>query len=910
MNVRKPRLSIIALSILLGLNNSVFAQESTSAAEHGQNHEDAPERVQVTGSRIKRSSDSPSPVQDISLKDLNQKGVVSLGEILQELPSVGASLNGNGSAGTSHGSSSLNLRSLGENRSLILVNGHRWVNGAGTRGFRDFVDLNTIPKAIVKRVEVLQDGATAIYGADAIAGVMNIYTHDEYVGAEISAYYGETSHGDKETLNLDMLWGNDIGDANVLFSMSYSDSEPVYTQARELTAVPLNGLSSGTPEGLFREANLASVLDFEIPTLGITRNAGQDGSDLDSWRAATSGDTYNRYDNNYVVGPQELFSTYLQAIIPFDSTEMRVEALYNRRESDQQFSPVLSVVRGSRGFSIPNNPLVNPFGVEFSGSDFQHTSFITENDYRVNAQVVETLRFGVGLEGEVDLGDFWSWDAFLSVASNKGEFTSYNQLHLDKLALGLQACDASAFDVDVGSLAQGCVPINLFNPLSDEVIDYINFTGRDENEAKQLDFTANISGVLFELPAGEVALAAGIEYRREEGVDTPDSTINDAPLLNTYRTTSSSPRYGTDGSYNLKEAYVELAIPLLREVTMAEYLELSVATRYSDYSTFGSTTNSKAGIQYKPVEDVSLRATWAEGFRAPSILELYEGERFTFSAVIDPCSGNNSSVGCAGVPASYVQPDSNVQLRTGGNRLLQPETSENISYGIVYEPASIDGFSITLDWFDIEIDNSITTVGAQSILDTCANTGRACDSITRDGSGEILEIIDGPINLNSLKVAGVDSVIRYTDSFWQGDWDFSLTISKLSTYEETSVLSDGSTVVDDKLGQARSREAYPEWRSSFSTRYERGPMTLAYSLRHIGDTTETFQGEELHIGTTVYHNINAVYEFDEQWTWTVGVNNIGDKQPPTSRTNANINFDQNTYNAIGRFMYTKVSYRF
>ena len=907
MNVRNPRLSILAFGILVALNNQAFAQEDNASA---QTQEASPERIQVTGSRIKRSSDSPSPVQDISLKELNQRGVVSLGEILQELPSVGSSLNGNGSAGTSHGASSLNLRSLGDNRSLILVNGHRWVNGAGTRGFRDFVDLNTIPKAIVKRVEVLQDGATAIYGADAIAGVMNIYTHDEYEGAEISAYYGETSHGDRETLNLDALWGKDIGDANILFSVSYADSDPVYTQDRELTAVPLNGLSSGTPEGLFRESDLASVLNFDIPTEGITRDAGLDGGDLDSWRAVTSEDTFNRYHNNYVVGPQELFSGYLQAIIPFDSTELRLEALYNRRESDQQFSPALSSIRGSRGFSIPANPLVNPFGVEFSGSDFRHTSFFTENDYRVNAQVVETIRFGVGLDGELELGEFWSWDAFLSVASNKGEFTSKNQLHLDKIALGLQACDASAFDVDVGDLAQGCVPINLFNPLSEDVIDYINFTGHDENEAKQLDFTANISGVLFELPAGDLAVAAGIEYRKEEGVDTPDSIINSDPLLNTYRTTSSSPRVGTDGSYNLKEAYIELAVPLLDGAKMADYLELSLATRYSDYSTFGSTTNSKVGLHYKPVEDLSLRATWAEGFRAPSILELFEGERFTFSAVIDPCSGGSSAVGCNGVPASYTQLESNVQLRTGGNRLLQPETSENISYGLVFEPSSVNGLSITLDWFDIEIDNSITTVGAQSILDTCANTGRACDSITRDSSGEIIEIIDGPINLNALKVSGVDGVIRYRETFWQGDWDFSFTVSKLNTYEETSVLSDGSTVVDDKLGQTRSRESYPEWRSSFSTRYEQGPLSVAWSIRHIGDTTETYQDEPLHIGTTVYHNLNVVYDINEQISWTVGVNNIGDKQPPASRTNTNINFDQNTYNAVGRFIYSKVSYRF
>jgi len=907
LSFRKTFLSLSITLACSGMTPLVLAQQSEVGNVQTA---DKVEVIAVTGSRIKRQGDTPSPVQELDLQALTQTGAVSLGDALQELPSVGASLNGNGSGGTSHGTSSLNLRNLGNNRSLVLVNGQRWVNGAGTRGFRDFVDLNTIPQVIVKRVEVLQDGATAIYGADAIAGVVNIYTHSDYVGASAKAYYGQSSEGDRETVNIDVLMGRDFGDSNIMFAASFTDQKPIYTQDRDLTAVPLNGLSTGTPEGLFRENNLNSVLDFTIPSGGITRDPNSDGSNINSWRAVNGDDNYNRYDNNYVVGPNKRAALYFQALVPMEIANLRVEALYNQRQSDQQFSPVLSPIRGSRGFSIANDPRVNPFGVEFSGSDFRHTSFIVENGYRVNEQTVETMRLGIGLDGEVDLGSDWAWDSFLSWAKNSGEFTSNNQLNLDKLSLGLQACSTEGIAVDVSDLASNCVPINLFNPLSDEMVNYINFTGNDENEASQIDFTLNITGTLLALPAGDLGMAAGIEYRKEKGKDTPDNIINSEPRLNNYRATSSSPRVGTDGEYDLKEAYVELNIPLIKEAAFAELFEVSLATRFSDYSTFGSTTNTKAGILYSPITGLSFRATWAEGFRAPSILELFEGQRVSSSPVLDPCSGNSNLPGCSGVPSDYVQGETNVQLTTGGNRLLKPETSENISYGVVYFPSFMNKFSITLDWYDIEIDNTISLFGPQDVLDLCASQRKNCEVISRASNGEILNIIDGPVNLNSTRVEGMDVFMRYAIASDIGDWNFTLNLSKLNEFEESATLSDGTVRVENKVGNAYLREAFPEWRGRFTSNYKKDAWSLNYNLRYIGDTEEIVQEQQRHIGSVLYHNAYVNYAFDDAISVKLGMNNIGNKQPPSSLTNPNINYDQNTYNPIGRFTYIQLSYQF
>jgi outer membrane receptor protein involved in Fe transport len=866
------------------------------------------EEVVVVGSRIKRQDEvSSSPVQTLSEEDLRLSGSLSMGEILQQLPSVGSSLNSNGSAGTSHGSSSLNMRNLGENRSLVLVNGQRWVNGAGTRGFRDFVDLNTIPQAIVERVEVLQDGATAIYGADAIAGVVNIHTYKSFEGARVTGTWGQSDEGDRETSNIDFLWGKNIGASNWMLAVTYVDQDPIYTQDRALTAVPLNGLTFGTPEGVFTENNLAGVTTGGATK--VTRDAGVDGSVVGNWRASVSAtDRYNRYDNNYVSGPLERTSIYLQNTTALsDTVELRAEVLYNQRKSDQQFSSVpAGTIRGSRGFVIANDPLVNPFGVEFSGSDFRIDNFFVDNGYRKNVQDVETLRFGVGLNGELDNG--WSWDAFASWAENEATFTSQNQIHLDKLALGLLACNSPSASAD---LLSGCVPVNLFAPLTQAMVDYIDFTGHDTNKAKQTNFTFNITGDFYDLPAGPIAFAAGLERRQEQGSDVPDSTSNSDPALNAYRTTTSAPRDGTEGKYDLNEMYVEFSLPLLQDQPLAKELTLDIATRYSDYSTFGDTTNSKVGLGYRPTENLLIRGTWAEGFRAPSIVEMYEGIRATSVPVSDPCNGGGAGlVGCVGVPDTHVQLTANVPATVGGNPDLQPETSDNISFGLVYTPDFLEGSSLTVDWYNIKLEDTISSFGAQDLLNLCATAGQRCAFISRDATGEISNVTDGPINLNSKEVKGVDIVARYSMDTRLGDLDMSLSASRLLDLTEVSTLADGTVKISEKVGTAASRASYPKWRSGLSAKLNNDRWSVNYSARLIGETTETVSNSPRDIGTVVYHNISGRYSVSDQFSLKMGADNVGDKQPPVSLTNLNINFDQNTYTAVGRYLYLQATYDF
>lgn len=909
MNKLAPPTAYTMIALFVALMLGMAATSVPAQTANDNKEAEIIEEISVVGSRIRRKDAiSVSPVQTLGEEDLRIDGSLSIGETLQKLPAVGPSLNSNGSAGTSHGASSLNLRNLGPNRSLVLVNGHRWVNGAGTRGFRDFVDLNTVPQVMIERVEVLQDGATAIYGADAIAGVVNMHTYRDFEGARLETYYGSSAEGDRDTKGVDILLGKTFGSSNWTVALGWVDEEPIYTQDRALTAIPLNGLTYGTPEGIFRETNLEGVLPFPYPSQGITRDPGVDGSVVANWRPAdTVTDRFNRYYNNYTVGPMERTSVFVQNTTQFDSgVTFSLEALYNERKSDQLFSINPPRIRGSRGFTIAADPQVNPFGVEFSGSDFRMDNFFPAIGQRDNVQDVDTTRIGLGLAGEFSNG--WAWDGFLSWAENEATFTSVNQIHLDKLALGMLNCNAAGISSDVSDLLQGCVPVNMFVPMTQEVVDYVRYSPVDYNKAEQLDFTFNTTGELIDMPAGPLAFAAGIEYREEKGLDRQDAIATSSPRVNTYRTTTSAPRDGTEGRYDLSEAYAEFDMPLLMNRASIEELRVQAAVRYSNYSTFGSTTNAKIGALLRPSEDVMLRATWAEGFRAPSILELFEGLRSTSIPVVDPCSGGGGGPGCAGVPADYVQQSPNVPATVGGNPDLEPETSENISLGLVWTPAWLEGASATIDWYSIDIDDTISAYGAQDLLDLCSTTGQRCNFIQRDSTGEIINIADGPINLNRTEVEGVDLVVRYAHETRFGSLDYTLLASRLLDLTQESRLSDGTILVEDKVGTAASRESFPEWRALFMAKLINDRWSGYYSLRFIGDTTEFPGGEPNHIESVAYHNLSGSYHFNDAFSLRLGVDNVLDKQPPESFTNLNINFDISTYSAVGRFYYAQLTW--
>ncbi|CAN7403492.1 TonB-dependent receptor [Duganella sp. LjRoot269] len=908
------------------------------------------EVVRVTGSRIvRRDNDTVGPMLTLTKDDIKYAAPTSVGDLLQAMPNVGVSLNSNGTQGTAFGVSSINLRYLGSaegsgNRTLVLVDGHRWVNATGGRGFRDFVDLNSIPLGMIDHIEVLKDGASAIYGADAIAGVVNIHTRRKLEGFETDLRIGESSRSDARNYNGFINWGTKLDKGSVFLSASYNDSKPILTADRDATRAALSPLTAAptSPQGLYVLPGLSNNKYFGTgagfasnAANAITRNQGAltPGAGAladDSFHtAALPGDYYNTQTQGiYSNGPSRRAGLFGRLTYRLnDDITAHVEGMYSTRESSQLFAPFPLDIRGSNGFAIPVDQQYNPFGTAngvpaanalgFSGSAFRIQRVPTEVGNRNNIQNVDTARLLLGVNGKTEFYGDWDWDATLSRTTSRATFDSNNQLNLDHIYLGIGSpakCTATP----------GCVPLNLFGSITPAMADYMRYNAHDANNATQTDFAVNATRTLMELQGGSLGLAAGYEYRKEEAEDMPDafvaapSTVQ--PLLGgaAQATTTSPARDITRGSYSLQEAYAELSAPILSGLPGIEKLELDAAVRYSRYSTVGGKATSKLGVLYRPVASLLARGTYSQGFRAPSILELYQGQRQTNFQTVDPCNGGGTGKpGCAGVPAGYNQSQFNGGLTPGitaGNVNLKPETADTYSLGLVWTPASVPGLSFNADKFLIKVKDAIASQTGTQIMQACANTGNYCDLVLRNPTGEVRQLTQAVVNLSRIEVAGIDATARYVFPVASAKIDSALDVSYLEKYRSYVPQSDGTVVVDDRAGKSdQPRSTFPRVKAQASLRYLASNYSATWKARYIGHSAD-LPNNAVNGGTVpaiTYQDVQLGYTLPGgKVNLAFGIDNLWDKQPPLSAANNPINFDIYTYDVRGRYFYAKVSSKF
>jgi iron complex outermembrane recepter protein len=961
LNPRALRAGAAYAALMAGMMTTpAMAQVSTPASATPS--ADVVEEIIVVGSRIQRKdADSVGVVTTLTEQDIKQSGAGSVGELLQKLPSAGVSLSSNGTQGTSYGASSINLRYLGGaegsgNRVLVLVDGHRWVDGVGQRGFRDFVDLNTMPLGMIEGVEVLKDGASAIYGADAIAGVVNIKTARDFDGLKVQAKYGGTTHGDGQTYSGVANFGKRFNKSALLVSLSYVKDKPILTASRDLTRVTLvPATAAGTsPNGLFilpglsNNAYFGTASGFASSSAPVAFNAGATigaGGLADNafHTAALPGDYYNTQAQGiYSTGPSERYGVYARWTTDLtDNVRFKGEVLYNQRKSDQLFSPVLLDIGGSagtiRGFAIPASQTYNPFGTANGVPTANALAFAANSAWRIrkvmtdvgnrdNVQDVKTYRIAGGFDGEVNLlGRDWKWDVYALYSKNKIDSEARNGVNYDKLALGLGPnCATTA----------GCVAINLFSGMTAEQAAYIRYTARESNQTEIYDLSANITGELFQLPAGPLAIAAGYEHRQNKASDSPDPFVNALPTniptpaagsaFASNTTTTAQTRSPTKGQYKLEEIYLEAAIPLLKDVPLAKALDISLAARYSDYDTVGGDSTLKAGLGWRPIQDILVRGTYAQGFRAPSILELYQGGRQTSFQGTDPCNGGASAnpnlPGCVGVPTGYNQANYNLNgLIAGtiaGNTKLKAETADTYSAGVAIKPRFAPGLSLTVDWYQITVHDAIASQSATQILSLCAQRGGIfCELITRDAStGAITNLLQGVQNLAEIKTSGVDSTLRYEFSNDLGRFAAVLDTSYLESFKTTSPNpAGGAAIVDERAGKGdQPRATYPHWKGQASFSWTDGQWNALWRGRYIGSTTDVANAvKDSKTKAIFYNDLEGGYQFDKRdASISVGVSNIFDKAPPASYANAPINYDIYTYDARGRFGYVRVSAKF
>ncbi|HBK46440.1 MAG TPA: TonB-dependent receptor, partial [Xanthomonadaceae bacterium] len=632
--LRRHPLARATMAAFVCLPLIAWAQDDTAATAK------TLDSVQVTGTRIKTAEmQGQVPIQTISRDDIERTGLNSIGDVLQELTASGSALNakfnssGNfgfppDGSGVGAGSAQVDLRHLGSKRVLVLVDGIRWVNESSASGVGSSTDLNTIPLAIVERIEVLEDGASSLYGSDAVAGVVNIITRREFDGGQVTLNYGQYGKGDGESRGADFAWGTSTERTSLFLGASYIKQDPVYAKDREQSYYPVPGTgltfgSSATPDGrfIFVDPNTGAEQD-------LTLNSGRSGSPAydgsagctrsDDYHCFGSADRYNFAASNMLMTPSERKGVFGQFRFFFnDDVQWYLKALGNRRESTNQAAPEPIFLGPDAGTGNPlaDNIVIsalnpyNPFGFDLDSSDnlIMIGRRPVEGGARVFKQKVDTQYFATGFIGSFESSDrTWFWDVNAMYSKNEAEQTNYGSYNLYNINLALgdpAACAAVA----------GCVPLDIFGgagSITPEMLRWIQPVVRDRSQNELSLFTANLSSELFRLPAGPVSFATGIEHRKYEGSYQPDPLT----VAGHYNGVPSLP---TSGSYDVNEAYLELSVPIFADSPLGEKLDLSLAGRYSDYSTFGGEFTPKYGLRWQVTDEFVLRTTYAEGFRAP-----------------------------------------------------------------------------------------------------------------------------------------------------------------------------------------------------------------------------------------------------------------------------------------------------
>lgn len=830
----------VTRSVIFALAGSALVAP-VYAADEAQDGKKA-ERIEVTGSRIKRTDiEGANPVLVLDRQAIEATGLASVGDILQDLPAAGSAINTTFNNG-GNGTTTVDLRNLGSNRVLVLINGRRWNPGLGGS-----VDLNNIPSAIIERIEVLKDGASSIYGSDAIAGVVNIFTRKDYEGAYGNVYFGENQEGDGRVELYDFGVGATGDKSSAFLALSYLQQGEIMSGDREISAVPTFGAptgfrgSSGTPQGYFQYRNAANTAPTNVNTLDANGN-------FTPWVEPTS--RYNFAPDNYLQTPSERTNVFAQATYELtDDISLQTEVFYGNRKSSQLLaSTPLNVGRLSSGLGrstiIAADNIYNPLGFTLNSAtnlDLIGRRMI-EAGPRIFNQDVDQYQWNAGLIGSFEVGSMiFDWDV-----NNIYGITQDNRITTG--LLNMQRVNQALLGPTTGcSAAAGCVALNLFGgqgpngagTITQAQINYISFTAQDTFETTIRSHTANISTELFELPGGMAGIAAGFETRRQAGFDQPDALIAAG-------ITSGNSRQPTAGGYSLDEYYMEVALPLLGGMPGAELVELSLAARTSDYSNFGETTNSKIGLKYKPIESLLIRGTFSEGFRAPTISELFLGQSDSFPSLSDPCANKTSAElaalpGCAGVPAGMTQPNPQIRITVGGNPNLDPEESETTTYGFVWNPDFIEGFELTVDRYNILVENQVGSLGAQSILNACAQTGSFCSLVTRGSAGNVADLFNGRLNTGEVEVTGADLALSYKlADMGIGSLKFVFDGSYMEEYmTRDKDIVTGTVTETQNAGRAGDRVVIPRFRANFNTYWSMGDFEAVYRIRYTHHTLET-----------------------------------------------------------------------
>ncbi|QOL49831.1 TonB-dependent receptor domain-containing protein [Massilia litorea] len=927
----------IAVAVTLAVSAmSAFAQTATT--------ETSLQRVEVTGSRI-RAVDlaTAQPIQVMSQEQIQKSGLVTVGDILNTLSSSGSPDFSRGAVLTSNremGGQFLNMRNLGSERLLVLVDGKRW-----SQSVDGFTDMSTIPSSMIDRMEILKDGASAIYGSDAIAGVVNIILKKNMEGGQFSGYMGQNKEGDGKTKDWSLSYGVAGDKGSLMFGLSHAEQGVVWARDRALTSFTygpnhyFDGLGT-SPWGRVTPITAAGTSNTSAAAGGFNRMINHTGTydgvgtssdsrnpaNYHAFSSAKEADLYNSTQDMMFQAPSRLTSIFTKGTLnlPMDM-RFTTTAMYAERGSTTQVAgyPLTSTSQVANKVFLDKDSYYNPYGNQVAGAGLGQDVFFARRVIelpRITQNKNRTLHVDAALQGNLNLGpSTWDWSLGYNHSAVSGNTTSSGNIDLVNLKKavgpsflgtdGVVHCGTS-----MTNIVTGCVPFNVLGGPSastPEALAYINHKGGGTYNSTVNSATADISGEIFKLPAGGLGFAAGIERREVRGSDNPDS-------LEQLALTTNLAGFSTVGKYTVKEAYAELNVPILKNVFLAQSLGLNLATRYSDYSNFGDTTNSKVSLTWKPINDLLVRGTWAEGFRAPALGDTFGGGSQSFDTYLDICdtafgrASRDAAVAArciaSGAPANFRQKNqaggnvgaagaqTPVAFNTGvGNNSLTPETATTKTAGFVYNPSYVNGLSIAVDYFDIEVKNRVSAIGVAYTLNQCYVSGvqEFCNNFSRDATGQITQLNRGNKNMGSMSTKGIDLELNYRlarNAYGQ------FAIRSQTTYvDEFNLQSTNESEVLNYAGE------YPYYRvkSNVNLDWSLGNWSATLGARYFSPVKTTgwdcdpaapiecnnptgqsagFDGYNK-LGSQVYTDLSVGYKTAWNGKIMVGINNILGRKP-------------------------------
>jgi outer membrane receptor protein involved in Fe transport len=983
------------LAILIGLMAvglaalPVMAQESETDPLTDEMIEQAMERsfegeVTVTGSLIPRAdltALSPVTVMEVP-QELTYSGTVRIEDLVKTMPQAFAGQNSTVANGAS-GTATISLRQLGTVRTLVLINGRRLPPGNGD-GFSYAPDLNVIPAPLIKRVDVLTGGASTTYGSDAMAGVVNFVMDTDFEGVRGGVQYAGYNHDNNNKLaqqiNTDAgfdvptgsTWDGESINANIALGGKFADGKghaAVYLDYRKLNELtkgsrdylncsvaagddgPFCGGSGTTPIGRFYAFNADGTRngDFVLHTVA-------DGGDGHSFRPR-AGDVFNYGPYNHIQRPDVKWNAGAFANYEINKHfDVYMEVMYMNNNTDAQIAP-------SGNFNVYanincDNPMLSDQqrdticgpGTGYGPTDLADVWIFRRNvegDPRSNEIGHSNIRMLGGVRGEIN--DEWNYDFYYMHGQNN-QYDSYNNdLNVGRIGNALDVIE----DPDTGEWVcrsgdAGCVPWNIFQEgaVTQEAIDYMSTVAVQyavtSIDVFNLTFTSDWENYGIALPSASegVQMAIGAEYREEYLKNSPDEVYRNADAAGFGGATEQ-----IIGSLNVKEAFLELLIPLVQDVKGAQDLSLELGYRYSDYSTSGGVSSYKAQASYAPTQSWRLRGGYNRAVRAANISELFRVQGYNLSGSTDICSGDNptaTAAQCANTGVSAAQygniaPNPAGQYNTleGGNPNLDPETADTLTAGLVWTPQSIRGLSITLDYYNIDITEAIGSLGADDIIQQCANTGdpTLCSLIHRDAAGTLWATTAGYTdtannNIGQIKAEGVDLNFNYLLGLGNSGY---LAMDLMGSY----VLKNEFTnplVSYDCAGYFgfQCGQPIPDWRHRFRATWETNfRLNISLAWRYVGEVKNDDFSSDTDIGNPGnwelwqvnnidkinafnYFDLAASYTLRNGLKFTLGINNVLDEEPPLAPDHADdtgINM-YGIYDPVGRYVFGSVQFNF